>query len=148
MVNVGSAVRVDSTGWPACEKCGTRLSRVKHHRPHGAGRACTPRCKPSTSIKQQSDATLHSSNSSSSSSAPSKPTHKRKSQSEPGQQSLITHNRLRVRAPKPIATNTKKTKQEKEAEILALLDRTHARRMALLAAAAASSSSSSPEEIE
>jgi hypothetical protein len=32
--------RVDTSGKQACELCGTRLSTVKHHRPHGAGRAC------------------------------------------------------------------------------------------------------------
>ncbi len=46
LVIVGSRPRVDSAGWPACEKCGARLNRVKHHRAYGAGRACTPRCKP------------------------------------------------------------------------------------------------------
>jgi hypothetical protein len=38
--------RRTSTGRAACELCGRELSKVKHHRPHGAGRACTPRCKP------------------------------------------------------------------------------------------------------
>ena len=32
---------------PACELCGRELSKVKHHHPHGVGRACAPRCKPS-----------------------------------------------------------------------------------------------------
>ena len=39
-VNEGSRQRVDTAGWPACEICGRRLSKVKHHRTHGAGRAC------------------------------------------------------------------------------------------------------------
>jgi hypothetical protein len=28
-----------------CELCGARLNRVKHHRAHGPGRACHPRCQ-------------------------------------------------------------------------------------------------------
>jgi hypothetical protein len=39
--------RKDLTGEPACELCGRRLRSIKHHRPHGSGRACSPRCKPS-----------------------------------------------------------------------------------------------------
>ncbi len=31
---------------PACQLCGRRLRSVKHHRPHGIGRACHPACKP------------------------------------------------------------------------------------------------------
>jgi hypothetical protein len=41
-----SQQRKDLSGWPACELCGRRLSTVKHHRQHGNGRACHPRCKP------------------------------------------------------------------------------------------------------
>ena len=41
LVIVGSRARVDSAGWPACELCGARLNRVKHHRAYGPGRACT-----------------------------------------------------------------------------------------------------------
>lgn len=40
--------RADSTGEPACEVCGRRLRTVKHHRPHGVGRACHPHCKGAT----------------------------------------------------------------------------------------------------
>ncbi len=40
LVNDCSGPRVDSAGWPACELCGRRLTTVKHHRPHGEGRAC------------------------------------------------------------------------------------------------------------
>ena len=38
--------RTVASGAAACEKCGRQLTKVKHHRAHGAGRACTPRCKP------------------------------------------------------------------------------------------------------
>lgn len=40
------AVRRDAAGRQLCEICGRQLAKVKHHRPSGAGRACTPRCKP------------------------------------------------------------------------------------------------------
>jgi hypothetical protein len=53
-VSVGPTPRVDPIGKPACELCGRRLSKVKHHRPHDNGRACSPRCKP---FKHDSDAT-------------------------------------------------------------------------------------------
>ena len=43
-VYVGLTARRDSVGKPLCEVCGRRLSKVKHHRPHGVGRACAPRC--------------------------------------------------------------------------------------------------------
>lgn len=33
-------------GHAACELCGRQLSHIKHHRPFGVGRACSPRCKP------------------------------------------------------------------------------------------------------
>lgn len=45
---VGGSPRMDASGLnQLCEKCGQRLSRVKHHRAHGLGRACHPQCKPS-----------------------------------------------------------------------------------------------------
>jgi len=50
MVTDGSKARVDSAGWPICELCPARLNRVKHTRPHGPGRACSPRCKNPPSI--------------------------------------------------------------------------------------------------
>jgi hypothetical protein len=61
----------------------------------------------------------------------------RRIKSDPGETPVITLNRLRVRAPKPIIPDRKKKKEELEAEIMSLLDQTHARRMAFLAAAAA-----------
>jgi hypothetical protein len=30
---------------PACERCGIRLTKVKHHRAYESGRACHPRCR-------------------------------------------------------------------------------------------------------
>jgi hypothetical protein len=49
LLSAAPAARVTSAGKPACERCGVQLNRVKHHRPHGAGRACAPRCKSSSS---------------------------------------------------------------------------------------------------
>ena len=54
-VSLGSGPRVDSSGWPACELCGRRLSKVKHHRAHGAGRACHPQCKPKKRAIEEED---------------------------------------------------------------------------------------------
>ena len=39
--------RVDIYEQPLCELCGRRLRTVKNTHPHGPGRACHPRCKPS-----------------------------------------------------------------------------------------------------
>jgi hypothetical protein len=45
LATLGATARRDSDGQPACELCGARLSRVKHHRAHGPGRSCHPQCK-------------------------------------------------------------------------------------------------------
>jgi hypothetical protein len=47
LVTAGLKSRVDSAGYAACEVCGERLNRVKHHRPHGPGRACKKHLIPS-----------------------------------------------------------------------------------------------------
>jgi len=132
---VGASARRDSDDQPACELCGRRLSRVKHHRPHGVGRACAPRCKVSRRLDD------HTTPSAAQSSTPVQPAdgrqkRQRRIKSDPGQQPVITLNRLRVRAPKPIVPDRKNKQEEREAEIMSLLDQTHARRMASLAAAA------------
>lgn len=57
-VSAGCIPRVDASGWPACELCGRRLSKVKHHRPYGNGRACHPRCK-THNTADVVDASLH-----------------------------------------------------------------------------------------
>lgn len=38
--------RQTTDGHLVCELCGRQLSKVKHHRAHGVGRICNPRCKP------------------------------------------------------------------------------------------------------
>jgi hypothetical protein len=40
LVQSGAGPRIDEHRNQLCELCGSRLSRVKHHRPHGVGRAC------------------------------------------------------------------------------------------------------------
>ena len=47
LAGAGLEPRVNEYGQQLCELCGARLNRVKHHRAHGAGRACHPQCKPS-----------------------------------------------------------------------------------------------------
>jgi hypothetical protein len=78
LVQSGASPRMDLYRNQLCELCDQRLSRVKHHRVCGAGRACHPRCKPS---KHASDAT-------SVSSAVVARSHKR-SQLDPGQQTSL-----------------------------------------------------------
>jgi hypothetical protein len=137
---LGAGPRRDSDGQPACEMCGTRLSKVKHHRPHGVGRKCAPRCKPqkrSADDSREIGMVV----------PPAQPTKKqRRTRSDPGQQQTLNTPTLtrtkRVRAtkpnpPRPVAS--KKTRSE--AEISALLDATHARRMAILEAEAKATSS-------
>ena len=74
-VSVGLSSRVDAAGKPACELCGRRLSKVKHHRPYGAGRACQKHALPE---KPPSSVTV---------ALPSAPlrSHKRKAASDPGE---------------------------------------------------------------
>jgi hypothetical protein len=134
-VALGLTARVDSVGKQCCELCGRRLSKVQHHRPHGVGRACHPRCHDFKSAANDATSTVPSP---SAAAAPNNrlPKRKRRAQSDPGQPPVFTPNRLRVRAPKPPAQDRKKQKQERQAAVLALLEETHARRMAALAAAA------------
>ena len=110
-----------------CELCERRLSKVKHHRAYGVGRICNPRCKlkknavdqPATPAAATATAVT--------------PLRKRKrADSDPGQPQNLS--RLRTRAPRPaIIPPVKKARFKADPiDILALLDQTHARRMALL----------------
>jgi hypothetical protein len=124
VVPCGSTARVDSAGWPACELCGTRLNRVKHHRPSGVGRKCDPRCK---GTKRQSEERT------SSTERPVKIP--RRTKSDPGQPMHIASTRLRVRAPKPPPPATKPRNMKPSIDSvdpMALLEAAHARRLALL----------------
>jgi hypothetical protein len=132
--------RRTSAGKPACERCGVQLNRIKHHRPCGVGRACAPQCKQPRSTTPPSAVSAATASSSPPAPSPSRK-RKRRADSDPGEQSEHTLGRLRVRAPRVVAPDKKKQKQDKEAALSALLDAAHARRMALLAQAGASSSS-------
>jgi hypothetical protein len=130
---ISSKPRQTTDGLAACERCGRQLSKVKHHRPHGVGRACAPRCKASRHLV---DDTTSTESSTSLQAVDGRKKRQRRMKSDPGQQPVITLNRLRVRAPKQIQPDRKKKKEEREAAIMSLLDETHARRMASLASAA------------
>lgn len=93
---IGARPRVDPDGQLACERCGRRLNKVKHHRPHGIGRACAPRCNP---IKRHSDdahASVRADSASSSSATAStsvvdRPEKRvRRAKSDPGEQTAVT----------------------------------------------------------
>lgn len=122
------APRMDASGRnQLCEKCGCQLAKVKHHRAHGPGRACTPRCKPS---KHRS-----ADNASSSMTVAPSPAKKRciRAQSDPGQPPVLMPTRTRphrVSAHEP--PSVPRYKKPSAAELSAQLDATHARRMALL----------------
>jgi hypothetical protein len=115
-----------------CELCGRRLSKVKHHRAHGPGRACTPRCKP----RQQ---TFELQAASAAAAAPVA-TRKRRATSDPGESpqpaaaQALTH---RVNAPETASTNKRQYNTRREEQIMRLLDETHARRIAAEEEAAA-----------
>jgi hypothetical protein len=142
VVAAGLTPRRDSSDKQLCERCGQRLSRVKHHRAYGVGRACHPRCHESKSEVDTGEHPI---------SAPTVITPKEKKRrrinSDPGTSTTLTHNRLRVRASPPTQPDKKKLKQDKAAEITSLLDQTHARRMAALTAVASAAAASSTPSI-
>jgi len=127
-----AAARVDSAGEPACELCGRRLCTVKHHRPHGVGRACAPRCKekrPLDAGAGQVDAAI---------------THRPKKQraaSDPGEQQMQQQQRRqsrvqpttrRVLPSAPVAEQTQPRSMRSTEKIARQLEETHARRMAAI----------------
>jgi hypothetical protein len=143
-VLVGSRPRVDSCGWPACELCGRRLSKVKHTHRHGPGHACHPRCKTLKRSADHSPAAVQDDSAASSlpsAAAATRPEKRvRRAKSDPGEQQAVqtfSPRRLRLRAMKRPQPERRKLKQEKEDAASSLLEQTHARRVAALAAAAA-----------
>ncbi len=107
-------VNVGTRSAPRCCQCGLSCARsttrgkwprLKHH----------PRCP---SAAQSASAAAGA--------ATSKPTHKRRAESDPGQLAALTRS---VHAPAPAAP-LKKQRTRKEERIMRLLDETHARRMA------------------
>jgi hypothetical protein len=135
--------RRDSDGQLACEKCGRRLSTVKHHRAYGVGRACHPRCK------DTSQALITTPAAAAPTSAPTSttPRKRQRTSSDPGEP--INLSRLRTRAPRHAITPTiKKTSVKPDpVDISSLLDQTHARRMALIEAEKTDSHSTSTSTV-
>jgi hypothetical protein len=132
---VKGSPRMDASGLnQLCELCGRRLSKVKHHRAHGPGRACTPRCKPRQQMFELQAA--------SAAAAAPVATRKRRATSDPGESpEPATSQTLtrRVIAPEPASTSKKQYNTRREEQIMRLLDETHARRMRAEEAAAAES---------
>lgn len=144
-VPVRSAARVDPSGWPACEKCGRRLTDVKHHRPYGHGRACSPQCKSHSASTNSTPISSGASTPVSSDRVTAARSNKKRNNSHlnDGQKSSntrISPRQLRVRATKPVQHDRKKLKLDREAAILADLDATHRARMGALTGAASISS--------
>lgn len=125
--------RVDVYGQPLCELCGRRLRTVKHHRAHGPGRACTPRCK---LMKHAVDDAARPA--AAAVSAVPRPSCKRRAESDPGEPLNLARLRTRAAPPPPPATTIPPTKkgrvQTTPVDAALLLDQAHARRLALLAA--------------
>lgn len=123
--------KMDASGTnQLCELCGRQLHKVKHHRPCGVGQACHPRCKgkkhPLEAVSVKRPASTE---------RPNKK--QRRTHSDPGPPLAITSTRLRIRAPQPPppALRPRPVKPHTPPlDIMALLDATHARRMALLEA--------------
>ena len=124
-----TTARRTSSGEPACENCGRQLSKVKHHRPCGVGRACAPRCKP---LGAPIDGAARPAVAAPA--AGPRPSRKRRATSDPGEPLNLT--RLRTRAPRPatIPTVKKARVQSTPVDATLLLDQAHARRLALIAA--------------
>ena len=133
LVAAGPGPRRDTAGKQICELCGARLNRVKHHRPHGYGRACAPQCKQKKQAIDRSAAEAAVA-------PPLRQSRKRRAVSDPGEspepEASPTLTR-RIAAPKPASTSRKQYNTRREKQIMRLLDETHARRMAAEEAAAA-----------
>ena len=120
-----------------CEVCSARLNRVKHKHKHGAGHACHPRCKSSKRVVDDAEGIRPVD-------PPAPPSKKqRRKRSDPGKQQemLAIPRTKRVSASKPTKPQCSKVAPEipmrSEAEISALLNATHARRMAIMQSEAA-----------
>ncbi len=134
LVPVGLQPRRDSFGYQLCELCSARLNRVKHHRAHGVGRACHPRCK---QRPEEVDAAAVIDVA-----AEARPSKKRRAASDPGEPLNLT--RLRTRAPPVDSSSPPPTKASSSIpdDVSSLLDQAHERRIDLLAAEANGSAAS------
>ena len=133
MAELGAGPRVDSDGQQICQLCPVRLSRAKGklHR-HDPGRICTPcynKRLRDTSVQPVVSPT-----------AAQVTPRKRRAQSDPGESPesapspAITR---RITPPKPTPASKKQRAEQREEQIMRLLDETHAQRMAAEQAAAA-----------
>jgi hypothetical protein len=122
---------VDSAGKPACELCGRRLADVKHHRAHGIGRACTPRCKPRGQV-----APIAVAPATAAAQPAANPRKRRGADSDPGEQPAAAKRPMtrRVALPKPAPVQKQPRIARSHEEVMRLLDETVARRMAYEAA--------------
>jgi hypothetical protein len=142
---VSPTPRKTADGHAACELCGRQLSKVKHHRPHGPGRACAPQCKqkrPSAGNFAAAAAAVV---------PPTKPSRKRRAQSDPGESPEPAASQAltrRINAPESTPTSKKQYNTRREEQIMRLLDETHARRMAAEKAAAADADADAAQENE
>jgi len=135
VVLLGPRPRVDSVGKPACELCGSRLTRCKLplHK-HGAGKICR-QCwdglrRPSVQTAAVAAAAA----------APPPRSRKRRAQSDPGELLAGTASPAltrRITPPTPTQAVKKQCTTRQDERIMRLLDETHARRMAAEAAATA-----------
>jgi hypothetical protein len=127
------SARRTHSGKPACELCGRQLGKVKHHRPHGLGRACAPQCKQKKQLMECKAAIAAAA-------AAPVATRKRRATSDPGESPEPASSQAltrRVVAPDPAPTSKKQYNTRREELIMRLLDETHARRMAAEKAAGA-----------
>ena len=131
--------RQTADGHAACERCGRQLSKVKHHRPHGPGRACAPRCKGQQQTDESTAATAAAG-------LQPKQSRKRRAASDPGESpepAALPALTRRVTPPKPSYTSKKQYNTRREEQVMQLLDETHARRMERDAAEAAATAATS-----
>ena len=126
--------RVNDYGQQLCEICGIRLNKVKHHRPHGAGRVCHPQCKPNKRAVDDTGLLLQQRNSL------LLRNHAEQSQIQVriqyySQQHVLVHiASLHPNHHHPLPNHVGVKPSVDPIDPMALLDAAHARRMALLAA--------------
>jgi hypothetical protein len=143
LVQRGAGPRMDGHRNQLCELCGQRLSRVKHTREYGAGRACHPRCKLSKRAADEAAGAAPAVTA-----APKGK--KRRAASDPGEAPVNKPSprpqpTTRRVIPSPaVSTEKKQHRTRLEEKILRQLEETAARREAALAAAAATGAVAHP----
>ena len=142
--HAAATARQTAYGEPACERCGRQLARIKHHRAHGSGRVCHPRCKPlarAESVAGAAAAAAVATPAAAAAAHTAKQSRKRRAQSDPGESPPAQRTRTlppaltrRVSPPKPAPEKEERRITREEARVSRLLDETVARREAWLAA--------------